>query len=314
MPAPRGASARIAAIAVLLALMIGGLFAVPASAQDALTIDLNERNGSGIAGTATLTPDGDSTTIRLELEGPVGNNPVNIMAGTCLDFDAQPIFELNSVDDNGVSETTIAASIDVLTSDAHVINVHASPTNLVTIFACGAIEAAATDGGTTTDDKESAATITLATANASGVSGTATLTAVGDSRTAVAISVTGVAGTNLAAIFPGTCGDLDLDAAYQLDDVDGNGVSNTTIDASLASLLNGEYAILISDPAITLGQGSGLACGEIVSSIGGTTTGPATGVGVAAIDGLSGTAVGFLFSAMLLAVSAALLYRKRIRL
>ncbi len=309
MPAPRRASARIAAIAVLFAFMIGGLFTVPVSAQDALTIDLDERNGSGVSGTATLTPDGDSTIVRLEVEGPVGDNPVNIMAGTCLDFEALPLFELDDVDANGVSESTIDISLDDLTADDHVINVHASATNLGTIFACGAIAAA--DSGSDGDDSENVATVTLATSNESGVSGTATLTAVGDSRTAVAIRVSGVAGANLAAIFPGTCDDLDLDAAFQLDDVDGNGISNTTIDASLASLLNGEYAILISDPAITLGQGSGLACGEIVSSIGGTTTGPSTGVGIAAIDGMSGGAIGFLASAMLLAVIAALLYRKR---
>ncbi|MEZ4625723.1 MAG: hypothetical protein R2843_13215 [Thermomicrobiales bacterium] len=88
MPAPRRAYARIAAIAALLALMIGGLISAPVFAQDALTIDLDEQNGSGVSGTATLTPDGDTTTIRLELEGPVGDNPVNIMSGTCLDFDA----------------------------------------------------------------------------------------------------------------------------------------------------------------------------------------------------------------------------------
>ncbi|MCC6705499.1 MAG: hypothetical protein IT334_11520, partial [Thermomicrobiales bacterium] len=194
MPDPRRASARIAAVAALFAFMIGALFTASASAQDALTIDLDERNGSGISGTATLTPDGDSTTIRLQLEGPVGDNPVNIMAGTCLSFDAMPVYELESIDANGVSETTIDASIDDLTADEHVINVHASPTNLGTIYACGAIEESA--GGD--DDAATSASITLATANASGVSGTATLTAVGDSRTAVAIRVSGVAGTNLA--------------------------------------------------------------------------------------------------------------------
>ena len=307
MPAPRRAPARIAAIAALLALMIGGLVSAPVSAQDALTIDLDERNGSGVSGTATLTPDGDSTVIRLELEGPVGDNPVNIMAGSCLDFDAMPLHELNDVDSSGVSETTIDASLDELTGDEHVINVHASASNLGTIFACGAIVAA--DGGD--DAGQTSATVTLATSNESGVSGTATLTAVGDARTAVAIRVTGVSGSNLAAIFPGTCNDLDLDAAHQLDDVDGNGVSNTTIDASLASLLNGEFAILVSDPAITLGQGSGIACGEIVSSIGGTTTGPSTGVGISALDGVSGTAIGFFASALMLAIVAGLLYRKR---
>ena len=309
MPAPRRAYARIAAIAALLALMIGGLISAPVSAQDALTIDLDEQNGSGVSGTATLTPDGDTTTIRLELEGPVGDNPVNIMSGTCLDFDALPVFELSAVDANGVSESTIDVNIDELTGSAHVINVHASASNLGTIFACGAIE----EASTSTTDTTSSASVTLATSNSSGVSGTATLTAVGDSRTAVSISVTGVAGTNLAAIFPGTCDDLDLNAAFQLDDVDGNGVSNTTIDASLASLLNGEYSILISDPAITLGQGSGLACGEIVSSIGGTTTGPATGVGISALDNMSGAALGFFASAIMLVVAGALLYRKRPR-
>ena len=309
MPAPRRAYARIAAIAALLALMIGGLISAPVFAQDALTIDLDEQNGSGVSGTATLTPDGDTTTIRLELEGPVGDNPVNIMSGTCLDFDALPVFELSAVDANGVSESTIDVNIDELTGSAHVINVHASASNLGTIFACGAIE----EASTSTTDTTSSASVTLATSNSSGVSGTATLTAVGDSRTAVSISVTGVAGTNLAAIFPGTCDDLDLNAAFQLDDVDGNGVSNTTIDASLASLLNGEYSILISDPAITLGQGSGLACGEIVSSIGGTTTGPATGVGISALDNMSGAALGIFASAIMLVVAGALLYRKRPR-
>ena len=309
MPAPRRAYARIAAIAALLALMIGGLISAPVFAQDALTIDLDEQNGSGVSGTATLTPDGDTTTIRLELEGPVGDNPVNIMSGTCVDFDALPVFELSAVDANGVSESTIDVNIDELTGSAHVINVHASASNLGTIFACGAIE----EASTSTTDTTSSASVTLATSNSSGVSGTATLTAVGDSRTAVSISVTGVAGTNLAAIFPVTCDDLDLNAAFQLDDVDGNGVSNTTIDASLASLLNGEYSILISDPAITLGQGSGLACGEIVSSIGGTTTGPATGVGISALDNMSGAALGFFASAIMLVLAGALLYRKRPR-
>ena len=309
MPAPRRASARIAAIAALLALMIGGLFTAPVSAQDALTIDIDERNGSGVSGTATLTPDGDSTTIRLQLEGPVGDNPVNIMSGSCLNFDALPVYELNAVDANGVSETTINASLDDLTDDAHVINVHASPTNLGTIYACGAIDGASSSG----DNSSTSSSVTLATANSSGVSGTATLTAVGDSRTAVAIRVSGVAGTNLAAIFPGTCDDLDLAAAYQLGNVDGNGISNTTINASLASLLNGEYAILVSDPEIPLGQGSGLACGEIVSSIGGATTGPATGVGVAALDGAGGAAIGFLASAATMVAAVGLLYRKRNR-
>lgn len=324
MPAPRRAFARIAATAALMAMAIGSGVITPAAAQDdtPVVIDLVERNDSGVNGTATLTPDGDQTTVRIEVEGPVGNNPVNIMTGTCNEFDANPVFSLSSVDSNGVSESTVDAPLEDLLAEPHVLNIHASPTNLGTIFACAEIvtdeapaqetpteEAEATETATAATDSE--VEITLATSNASGVSGTATLTAASNSTTEVVIRVNGVIGTNLAAIFPGTCDDLDLDAAYELNDVDENGASTTTIDVALADLLGGEYALLVSDPEIALGQGSALACGEIVGSIGGTTAGPATGVGMSAVTGVSASTVGLLASAGVLLIAGALLLRRR---
>jgi hypothetical protein len=306
-----------------MAMAIGSGVITPAAAQDEtpVVIDLVERNSSGVNGTATLTPDGDQTTVRIEVEGPVGNNPVNIMTGTCNEFDANPVYSLSSVDSNGVSESTVDASLDDLLAEPHVINIHASPTNLGTIFACGEIvtEAApaetptaeATGTATATAAADSEVAITLAASNASGVSGTATLTAASNSTTEVAIQVSGAIGTNLAAIFPGTCDDLDLTAAYELTDVNESGASTTTIDVALADLLAGEYSLLVSDPEIALGEGSALACGEIVGSVGGTTAGPATGVGVTAITGVSASTVGLLASAGVLLIAGGLLLRRR---
>ena len=328
MPAPRRAFARIAALAALMAMAISSGVAapVPVSAQDnAVVIDLAERNDSGVTGTATLTPDGDQTTVRIEVEGPVGNNPVNIMTGTCQEFDANPVYSLSSVDANGVSESTIDATLDDLLAEPHVINIHASPTNLGTIFACAEITAAEAPAGETptaesTATSTAAATetataneveITLATSNASGVSGTAVLTAASADTTEVVIQVNGVIGANLAAIFPGTCDDLDLNAAYELNDVDESGASTSTVDVALADLLGGEYALLISDPEIELGQGSALACGEIVGSVGGTTAGPSTGAGITTITGASASTVGLLASASVLLIAGGLLLRRR---
>jgi hypothetical protein len=310
-------------MAALMAMAIGSGVIAPAAAQDEpVVIDLAERNQSGVTGTATLTPDGDQVTVRIEVEGPVGNNPVNIMTGTCAEFDANPVYSLSSVDSNGVSESTVDASLADLLAEPHVINIHASPTNLGTIYACAEIvaeEAPANETPTATAASETATAtataneveITLATANASGVSGSAVLTAVTDNTTEVVVQVSGVIGTNLAAIYPGTCDDLDLTAAYELNDLDESGAGTTTIDVSLASLLSGEYALLVSDPEIALGEGSGLACGEIVGSVGGTTSGPATGAGITTITGVSASTVGLFASAGVLLIAGGLLLRRR---
>lgn len=326
MPTPRRAFARIAAMAALMAMAISSGVVAPVSVaaqDDAVVIDLVERNQSGVSGTATLTPDGDQTTIRIEVEGPVGNNPVNIMTGTCQEFDANPVYALSSVDANGVSETTIDATLDDLLAEPHVINIHASPTNLGTIYACAEITSEAAPAGetptaeaTSTASATATATaneveITLASSNASGVSGTAVLTAASAKSTKVVIQISGVIGTNLAGIFPGTCDDLDLTPAHELNDVDESGASSTTIDVALADLLGGEFALLVSDPEIELGQGSALACGEIVGSIGGTTAGPATGVGITTVTGASASTVGLLASMSVLLIAGGLLLRRR---
>ena len=324
MLAPRRAALRIATIIAMLAVAISLGAVQPAAAQSTqpVVIDLAEQNGSGISGTATLTPDGDNTTVKIEVNGPVGANPANILSGDCATNDPTPVFSLTDVDANGVSETSIASTIADLTAAPHVIVLHASATNLGTIVSCGEIvEGAATATETpaaattataaaTSTAAATEATITLETSNESGVSGTATLKANGASKTDVTVAVSGVLGTNLAGIFTGTCANLGAEPAYPLTDVDESGNSTTTVDVAFSTLINDAHSVLVYDPAVALGDGSALACGDIVASIGGTTSGPATGAGVLASSPVSGGMVALFLLAGLMTVVGGLALRR----
>jgi hypothetical protein len=307
-----------------VAISLGAVHSAAAQSTQPVVIDLAEQNGSGISGTATLTPDGDNTTVKIEVNGPVGANPANILSGDCTTNDPTPVFSLTDVDANGVSETSVATTIADLTAAPHVIVLHASATNLGTIVSCGEIvETAATATETpaastataaaTSTAAATEATITLETSNESGVSGTATLKANGASKTDVTIAVGGVLGTNLAGIFTGTCDNLGAEPAYQLTDVDESGNSTTTVDVAFSTLINSAHALLVYDPAVALGDGSALACGDIVTSIGGTTSGPATGAGVLASSPVSGGMVALFLLAGLTTVVGGLALRRSVR-
>lgn len=130
--------------------------------------------------------------------------------------------------------------------------------------------------------------------NASGVTGTAVLTANGE-ETDVSLELTGdaVVGDHPANIYEGTCDDLDPNPAFELTDVDEEGLSETTVDVSLEDLTaDTPYAInvLLSEEEI----GVYIACGDIAnfaagdSAVGGgddelatTTTAPTSGAGTA---------------------------------
>jgi Domain of unknown function (DUF4331) len=86
-------------------------------------------------------------------------------------------------------------------------------------------------------------TVTLHELNGSGMSGTATLTAVGDKQTRVVITATGATGDHSAHIHAGTCDNLNPNPLFPLNNVDKNGTSDTTIDVSLTQLMGGGFAI-----------------------------------------------------------------------
>jgi hypothetical protein len=108
-----------------------------AGASDAVTVELAEQNDSGQSGTATLTPDGDSTRVVIELgNGSSEPQPAHVHPGSCADLDPQPAHGLANVVD-GSSETTVAAPLSELTAGDFAINVHKSAAEVQTYVACG---------------------------------------------------------------------------------------------------------------------------------------------------------------------------------
>jgi hypothetical protein len=104
-------------------------------------------------------------------------------------------------------------------------------------------------------------TIELAELNDSGMTGTATLRAIGE-ETEIVLALDGATGDHPAHVHNGTCNDLDPNPAFPLELVDADGNSTTTIGISLEDLLAEPFAINIHLSADEIGVY--VACGEIV--------------------------------------------------
>ena len=104
-------------------------------------------------------------------------------------------------------------------------------------------------------------TIDLNELNASGMSGTATLTEAEDG-TDVSLMVAGAAGANPVHIHFGTCDTLG-EVAVALTDIDAEGMSETSVDLTLDELESGEYAINAHESVENIANY--VACGEIAS-------------------------------------------------
>lgn len=104
-------------------------------------------------------------------------------------------------------------------------------------------------------------TVTLAPVGSSGISGTATLTAIG-ANTDVVVNLTGApAGASEPIhIHTGQCGPTLGGVKYPLKNVEG-GTSTTTVNASLASLQTGGFAINAHESAANIKNY--IACGNI---------------------------------------------------
>jgi hypothetical protein len=126
---------------VLVFLIIGAAACGDSSADgDSMTVDLQEQNGSGVPGTATLEPTSDGNVkVTLDIDGaPDVAQPAHIHTGTCDDLDPTPKFPLANVE-GGTSETTIDVALDELTASHHAVNVHMSEEDVETYAACGDI-------------------------------------------------------------------------------------------------------------------------------------------------------------------------------
>ncbi len=229
-----------------------GAAASPAGAPSQVTIQLGTLNNSGESGTATLTAAGAQTKVVLNITGqPAGaDQPTHIHEGNCTTLNPAPKYPLTDVKD-GKSETTVNASLSDLLSGGYAINVHKSASDLPTYVVCGDIPKVTPNE----------VTIHLNQQNASGESGTATLTAAGN-QTKVAVNLTGQpAGADQPShIHEGTCTNLNPAPKYPLTDIK-DGKSETTVNASLSELTSETYAINVHKSASELT--TYVACGDL---------------------------------------------------
>ena len=105
--------------------------------EDALTLDLQEQNNSGITGTVAFSPTSEGRIeVEIEVDGSEGGpHPAHIHPGSCADLDPVPKWPLRNVVD-GKSKTTIDAELSELTAQEYAVNVHDSLQNADLYVAC----------------------------------------------------------------------------------------------------------------------------------------------------------------------------------
>ena len=118
-----------------------------------VTAALDEQNGSGQSGTATLSAVGEGKTrVVIQLSNaPEELQPAHIHKGTCDELDPTPAFPLESVE-KGRSNTVADASLDDLQAESYAINVHKSEQDPQTYVACGDLTGGGAGGGPEDDD------------------------------------------------------------------------------------------------------------------------------------------------------------------
>ena len=131
-----------------LAMLLGAILAIAmvgaASADNSVTINLDQLNASGISGTAVLTPQGDQTQIVVTINGEPagGSEPMHVHTGQCGPTLGGVKYPLKNVE-GGASTTVINTSLASIQTGGFAINVHQSAANIGTYVACGNIPALA---------------------------------------------------------------------------------------------------------------------------------------------------------------------------
>ena len=134
--------AAVIVVALLLAGCGGGGDGDGEAGGSEVVVEMQEIEGSGITGTATLEPKGQQTSVTLQLEDPTGGTGdpqvAHIHKGTCANLGdiAYPLPEVW----DGVSGDTFAVSLDELREGDYAINVHRSAAKIDEYTSCGDIE------------------------------------------------------------------------------------------------------------------------------------------------------------------------------
>jgi hypothetical protein len=204
--------------------------------KNALTFALEEQSNSVQSGWATLIANGAQTDVVLDISagGVFETELVHIHSGQCGDNLGGVVHSLASfVGGSGGSVTTVNATLASLRNGAFAVNTHQTG-NAGTYTACGNIPT-----------EKNALTFALEEQSNSVQSGWATLIANGAQTDVVLdISAGGVFETELVHIHSGQCGDNLGGVVHSLASfVGGSGGSVTTVNATLASLRNGAFAV-----------------------------------------------------------------------
>jgi len=277
-------------VAALVIAAVAAFGSVQTQAQDTeIIVTLEELNGSGISGDATLTDNGDgTTTIDVLVDGATGDHPIHLHSGTCAEL-GDIVEPLTNVDAEGSSVTDVPLDLATIRAAPHSINIHLSEAEIATYVACADVP--------TVDTNE--ITIEIGELNGSGMSGDASLTDNGDGTTTIDVLVAGSQGDHPIHLHSGTCAELG-DVIVPLTNVDAEGSSVTSVDVPLATIQDpavGPHAInihlsadeistyvacgdipLLETAAATDGQGGEAAAPAAEGGTAPTTT-PATGIG-----------------------------------
>lgn len=154
-----GSTASSASLAVATTAATGGSASASSGTDGTGGASLASVASAGASGTATIFPtsDGTGAVIQVRLQGAlVGpENLVHLHLGTCGNLDQSYTLDLNPVDGNGLSETTVGIPYQQLLTGGYAINVHQSADAYDTWLFCGDLTAA---GGSTSSGQ---VTVTL---------------------------------------------------------------------------------------------------------------------------------------------------------
>lgn len=125
----------------IVMLLLAGLFASHAQAlNDAVSVKLKAQNNSGQNGIASLTPEGDTTRVVIEIPTMPADvaQPAYVYPGRCGKLNKAPKWRLEDIRD-GRSVTVVPVPLDVILKDRSAINVHKSATDMRIHVSCGNI-------------------------------------------------------------------------------------------------------------------------------------------------------------------------------
>src|SRR5579859_6765081 len=183
-----------------LLLVIGNL-SMAAAQQEPMKANLVSENASGVTGSAMLTDlGGGKVRVAIEATGTGPDpRPAHIHEGRCANDNsmgmgtamdpARPEYVLNTLV-NGVSTTDLAIPMSDLLAVPHVINIHKSEDEIGFYIACADI-ASAQPQQVQLPLMQRPVIDNLVSENASGVTGSATLTDLGGGKVRIAIEATG---------------------------------------------------------------------------------------------------------------------------